>query len=233
MMPTLDLTTRIALWIVPVIFAITLHEVAHGFTAYYFGDSTAKRLNRLSLNPIRHVDPIGSFLVPSLLLWIGGFMFGWAKPVPINPLNLKRPRHNMIFVAAAGPFANFVMATFWALIFKLGIVLNPSSITLSEIFIYTGAAGVLINSAIMMLNLLPLLPLDGGRMVNGLLPAKISYYFSKSERLGLPILLILILTGSLQPILNNLILFSVHLFSIIAQISQEQLGLAFYIMLGH
>lgn len=232
-MPTLDLTSRILLWVVPVTFAITLHEVAHGLTAYYFGDSTAKRLKRLSINPIRHIDPVGSLLVPAILLWVGNFMFGWAKPVPINPLNLNRPRKDMIFVAAAGPFSNFLMAIFWALLFKIGIALNPNYILISDILIYSGAAGVLINAAIMMLNLIPILPLDGGRIINGILPAKLSYYFSKTERLGLPILLLLIVTGSLQPILQALISFSIHLFSVLVQISQDQLGLAFYIMLGY
>ncbi len=232
-MGTLDLIDRLFLWIIPVVFAITLHEVAHGLSAFYLGDPTAKSLNRLSLNPIRHIDPVGSIAVPFILLTFSNFMFGWAKPVPIMFNNLNNPKRDMIIVAAAGPFANLVMAIAWALSFKLGLSNLFQNAYLNDVLVYSGAAGILINSALMMLNLLPLLPLDGGRILNGLLPLKLSYWHAKTERFGLPLLILLLVTGSMQGTMQTLITTSLSLFSWLTQIPIKQLSYALSIMMGY
>ncbi len=231
-MGSLDIFERIGLWFIPVVFAITLHEVAHGLSAYYLGDSTAKSLNRLSLNPLRHIDPIGSITVPLILLLVSNFVFGWAKPVPVIFSNLRRPKRDMILVAAAGPFANFLMAIFWTLCLKLGTENIIASAMINDILVYSGAAGILINSALMMLNLLPLLPLDGGRILNGLLPDKISYWHAKTERFGLPLLIILILSGSMQSTMLSLILTALSLFSWLTQVPIEHITQALFFMMG-
>lgn len=232
-MYSLDLFTRIILWIIPVVFAITLHEVAHGLSAYHLGDSTAKSLNRLSLNPLRHIDPVGSIAVPFILLFFSNFIFGWAKPVPIIFNNLNNPRRDMILVAAAGPLANALMAIFWALCFKLGISNIFGSVVFNDFLIFTSAAGILINSALMMLNLLPLLPLDGGRILNGLLPDKYSYWHAKTERFGLPILIILIVSGAMQGPMEFLITAGLSMFSWLTNIQATPLIHALAIMMGY
>ena len=201
-MGDLTILERIAVWALPVIFAITVHEVAHGWVANKLGDNTAKKLGRLTLNPISHVDLIGTIIVPAVLLFLGGFMFGWAKPVPVNWSNLKNPKHDMVYVAIAGPMANLVMAIMWAALLKLGYLLSGGNEAISLGLIYMGHAGVIINLVLMVLNLLPLLPLDGGRVLAGLLPQKASYQFSRLERLGLPLLIVIIATGWLSKILT-------------------------------
>lgn len=191
----------IAIYALPVIFAITLHEAAHGYAAKYFGDPTAENEGRISLNPIKHVDPVGTVFVPLTLfilskLTVGaGFLFGWAKPVPVNFANLRQPKQDMLWVAAAGPSANFVMMFFWALIIKLGVITLGSDF--STPMILMGRAGVEINLILMVLNLLPLPPLDGGRMVVSLLPHRLAYHFSKIEPYGFAILLVLLFSGIL------------------------------------
>ncbi|MEW5009180.1 MAG: site-2 protease family protein [Cycloclasticus sp.] len=201
-MGDLTILERIAVWALPVIFAITVHEVAHGWVANKLGDNTAKKLGRLTLNPISHVDLIGTIIVPAVLLFLGGFMFGWAKPVPVNWNNLKNPKHDMVYVAIAGPMANLVMAIMWAALLKLGYLIGGGNEAISLGLIYMGHAGVIINLVLMVLNLLPLLPLDGGRVLAGLLPQKASYQFSKLERLGFPLLIVIIATGWLSKILT-------------------------------
>ncbi|OUR68190.1 site-2 protease family protein [Cycloclasticus sp. 46_83_sub15_T18] len=201
-MGDLTILERIAVWALPVIFAITVHEVAHGWVANKLGDNTAKKLGRLTLNPISHVDLIGTIIVPAVLLFLGGFMFGWAKPVPVNWNNLKNPKHDMVYVAIAGPMANLVMAIMWAALLKLGYLIGSGNEAISLGLIYMGHAGVIINLVLMVLNLLPLLPLDGGRVLAGLLPQKASYQFSKLERLGFPLLIVIIATGWLSKILT-------------------------------
>jgi Zn-dependent protease len=168
---------------IPFLLAITLHEAAHGYAARVFGDRTAEMLGRISLNPIKHIDWIGTVLIPSLTILFGGFFFGWAKPVPVNFNNLRRPKTDMIWVAAAGPAANLVMAIGWALAY---------SVTDSTALGAIARAGVLWNIGLMVLNLLPLLPLDGGRIVAGLLPGPLSYKFSRTEQYGFFILMGLI-----------------------------------------
>jgi len=192
----------LSVWALPVLFAITLHEVAHGWTARHFGDMTAAQLGRLSLNPIKHIDPIGTILVPAVLLFLGGFVFGWAKPVPVNMFHLRNPKRDMAVVAAAGPAANLVMALVWALIAKLGVSMYGSVDWVALPLIYMGQAGIAINLILMLLNLLPLPPLDGGRVVAGMLPDNLSYQYGRIEPLGLFILLGLLALGVLGKILS-------------------------------
>jgi len=190
-----ELWIKIALWIVPVIFAVTLHEIAHGWVASYFGDQTARSLGRLKLNPLRHIDPVGSVLVPGVLLWLSGMVFGWAKPVPVNVAALRNPKRDMGLVALAGPAANLLMSIFWALVMKLGLWVGESEPLISSVLLFMGVAGVLINTALMMFNLLPLPPLDGGRILAALLPMRQAVWLMKLERWGLPILVLLLVSG--------------------------------------
>lgn len=180
---------RIAIWALPVILAITVHEVAHGWVAYKLGDDTAKKQGRLTLNPISHIDLVGTIILPTVLLVFGGFMFGWAKPVPVNFRNLNKPKRDMVYVAIAGPLANLIMIFCWAILMKLAMIIGLSNEFISLPLIYMAYAGIFINAVLMVLNLLPILPLDGGRVVAGLLPHKMSVQFSRLEPLGLPILI--------------------------------------------
>ena len=190
----LSLVQKISIWVVPVILGITVHEVAHGWIARKLGDNTAFMLGRLTLNPLKHIDPMGTILIPGMLLLLqAGFIFGYAKPVPINWKNLKQPKRDMALVAAAGPVANLLMAIGWALLLRLGVVLGDSGFAL----VYMGVAGISINGILMILNLLPLPPLDGGRVLTGLLPGPIAYKFSRIEPYGFFILIALLVTGVL------------------------------------
>lgn len=175
----------------PVIFAITLHEAAHGYVAQAFGDNTAYVAGRVSLNPLRHIDPVGTLLVPALILTLsklfGGpaLLFGWAKPVPVNFGNLRRPKRDMLWVALAGPGANLLMAMGWALFIKLQMLFGSH-----ELFFYEMArAGIEVNLVLMALNLLPILPLDGGRVLFSLLPHRQAWLYAKSEPYGMMIVL--------------------------------------------
>ena len=163
----LTLVQKIAIWALPVLFAITVHEGANGWVASKFGDQTARLAGRLTLNPFKHIDLIGTIIVPLMLLMVSNFIFGWAKPVPVDARNLRHPRYHMALVAAAGPIANFLMALFWAAIAKLGINLNA---WFGVPLIYMGQAGMMINIVLGVLNCLPLPPLDGGRVLYNLLP---------------------------------------------------------------
>jgi len=202
-----DLTTlqRLAILAIPVLFAITLHEVAHGWFAKLRGDSTAWMLGRLSLNPVRHIDPVGTLLVPALTFMLAGILFGWAKPVPVNVRNFRQPRTDMALVAVAGPLANFVMALFWALLIRFSLMLGDLSSSIIWFILLAGIAGMLINSIIMVLNLLPLPPLDGGRILAGLVPPRQSMMLDRIEPYGIWILLGLLFTGILQPVLWYLV----------------------------
>jgi len=198
-----QLIQQIAIFALPVIFAITMHEAAHGYAARHFGDSTAYMLGRISLNPLRHIDPIGTILVPLLTYFLGGILFGWAKPVPVNFNNLRNPKKDMLWVAAAGPASNLAMALFWALMIKIAVLApdNYFAAPLAEM----GAAGVTINVVLMVLNLLPLPPLDGGRIAVSVLPNPMSYRFAQLEPYGMIILVILLATNILGVILRPLI----------------------------
>src|SRR3954469_24657744 len=184
-----SLLQTIALAAIPVIFAITLHEAAHGYVAKQLGDSTAWMLGRVTLNPLKHIDPIGTVLVPLgiLLLSGGGFLFGWAKPVPVNFGNLRHPKRAMLWVAAAGPAVNLVMALLWALLF--GASASNGSLASSGLASMS-LIGVSINVALMVLNLLPILPLDGGRIAVSLLPHSLAVPFSRTERYGFVVVIL-------------------------------------------
>lgn len=196
---------RIAVWALPVLFAITVHEVAHGWVARRLGDPTAMMLGRLTLNPLKHIDPIGTVLLPLLMLLFSPFIFGWAKPVPVTWENLKHPKRDMALVAAAGPLSNLLMALFWVIMLRIGIGVNHELPWLGAYLFYAGQAGIVINLVLMVLNLLPLPPLDGGRVVSGLLPGPWSWQLNRIEPYGLLVLLLLLMSGVLGNILGPVI----------------------------
>ena len=206
----LTLIQKIAIYALPVIFAITVHEAAHGYAARYFGDMTAHLQGRISLNPMRHIDPIGTILVPTLTMLAGGILFGWAKPVPVDFSRLRHPKRDMLWVAAAGPASNLVMAIFWALVYRFAAIF-PSDIVIPMQLM--GEAGIMINVVLMVLNLLPLPPLDGGRIAASLLPQRLSYRYEMVERYGLIILLVLLFTGILWRIMAPIIEATIGLIS--------------------
>jgi len=199
-MEELTLIQKIVVWVVPVIFAITVHEVAHGWVAKQYGDKTAWMLGRLTLNPIKHIDPIGTILVPGLMLAFTGFVFGWAKPVPVNIRNLRNPKHDMAIVALAGPVANFLMALGWAIFIRIALLINMAEFTVP--MIYVGIAGIMINLVLGLLNLLPIPPLDGSRILSWALPGRWGYYYNQFEQYGFYLLVILLMTNSLGIILG-------------------------------
>ncbi|MFI3122061.1 MAG: site-2 protease family protein [Methylococcaceae bacterium] len=202
MMDELTLLQRIVVWILPVIFAITVHEVAHGWVAKRYGDNTASALGRLTLNPIKHVDLFGTLIIPGLLLLSGtGFIFGWAKPVPVDARNFKNPLRDMAVVALAGPVSNFLMALAWALIARLGVSIGAQAEAISLPLIYTGVAGISINLVLALINLLPIPPLDGSRVLSGILPNYWAWQYNRLERFGFIILLALLYTNTLSSIL--------------------------------
>lgn len=191
----------IALYAIPGIFAITLHEAAHGYAARYFGDPTAAQAGRISLNPVRHIDPIGTLVIPALILLASGgkYAFGWAKPVPVDFGRLRHPKRDMLWVAAAGPGANLLMAILWAVMIKVVGSMAPNYFT--EPLLLMARGGIIINVVLMVLNLLPLPPLDGGRIAVSLLPHRLAYQYARIEPFGLIILLVLMFTGVLSIIL--------------------------------
>jgi len=202
-MEELTLIQRIVVWILPVVFAITVHEVAHGWVAKKFGDNTASDLGRLTLNPIKHIDLVGTIILPALLLIsFTGYIFGWAKPVPVNPMNFKKPRQTMAIVALAGPVSNLLMAVAWALIMRIGVMVYTQNEIIGQPLIYTGVAGISINLVLALINLIPIPPLDGGRIVTGILPNQWAYYYNYLERFGFIILLVLLFSGRLNIILG-------------------------------
>src|SRR5437870_8103737 len=225
-----DLVQTVSIYALPVLFAITLHEAAHGYVARHFGDMTAHAQGRISLNPMRHVDVIGTIVVPLIILALSGgrFLFGWAKPVPVNYSALRKPRQHMAWVAAAGPGANLLMALLWTLALRGCIGMSDRPDAWSEVaqqvgagglvdvvmkhghgaveyLIAVSAAGILVNLLLMLLNLLPILPLDGGRIVASLLPTRAAWQFAKLEPWGLPLLLLLLVTNVLNFVLEPLV----------------------------
>ncbi|MDP2811269.1 MAG: site-2 protease family protein [Rhodocyclaceae bacterium] len=197
-----SLIQTLAIYALPVVFAITLHEAAHGYVARHFGDPTAWQAGRITLNPLKHVDMMGTIVVPMLILIASkiagssGILFGWAKPVPVNFGRLRNPKKDMLWVAAAGPGANLVMALGWALLLKLAVSMPDTSYSLP--LAEMARAGVNVNTVLMLLNLLPLPPLDGGRIAVSLLPHRAAWQFAKLEPYGFVILLVLLFTGLLD-----------------------------------
>jgi Zn-dependent protease len=202
---TNNLIQTVLIYALPVLFAITIHEAAHGYVARHFGDNTAYMLGRVTLNPIKHIDPIGTILMPLMLYFAtsGAFLFGYAKPVPVNFGQLRHPKRDMIWVALAGPVSNFIQAILWALLFT---VLVGAGIN-ERFFLQMAKAGVLVNLVMWAFNLFPLPPLDGGRVLVGLLPARQALAFSRIEPWGFFIVMALVLAGVvsslwLSPLMN-------------------------------
>ncbi len=205
-----SLIQAITIYALPVLFGITLHEAAHGYVARMFGDPTAWQAGRISLNPVRHIDLMGTIIVPLFLLFStkllggGGLLFGWAKPVPVDWSRLRRPKRDMLWVALAGPASNLVMAVIWAIGLR---VLAETGATSSSFWVQMTIAGIQVNLILMALNLVPLPPLDGGRIVFSLLPDRMAWQYSKIEPYGIVILIVLMLTGVLWTVLQPLLAF--------------------------
>ena len=195
-----DIAYTIAVWAAPILFAITLHEAAHGWVACKLGDPTAKKLGRITINPIKHIDPMGTIVVPLFLATVSPFVMGWAKPVPVQPQYFKSPLLDMALVAVAGPASNFIMACIWAVFIQLSVMTLDQS-QLLVFLVKMGENGIIINIVLMVLNLLPIPPLDGGRVVAGLLPPKLALPYMKLERFGMVIILLLLVSGILGKIL--------------------------------
>ena len=210
-MPQILIT--IAIWAVPVLLAITLHEAAHGWVAYKLGDPTAKSLGRISMNPLRHIDPMGTIVIPLMMLITVGVAFGSAKPVPVNVRYFKQPHLDMALVALAGPASNFVMAIGWALLITLSVHVLPQA-PYSIILQHVGQAGVTINLILIALNILPIPPLDGSKILAGILPTALANKFVRFERYGFFLLigLIALEVGMKIPIFSSLLLMLVKPF---------------------
>ncbi len=196
----LTLVQKIAIWALPVLLAITVHEASHGYAARALGDNTAEQQGRLSLNPLKHIDPLGTVLLPVVLMLLGGFLFGWAKPVPVNFRNLRHPKRDMAWVAAAGPASNAAMALGWGVLLKLSMLSGQNEGVWLGLRMMA-MAGVSINIVLLVLNLLPLPPLDGGRVMTGLLPMRLAVPYSRIEPYGLMIIVALMFSGMLSKIL--------------------------------
>ncbi len=215
MMNELSTIQRVVVWILPVIFAITVHEVAHGWVAKKKGDNTAFMLGRLTLNPIKHIDLLGTIVIPGLLLISGtGIIFGWAKPVPVDSRHFKNPRKDMALVAIAGPVSNLLMAIGWALLIRLAIIIESEFVTLP--LIYTGIAGISINLILALINLIPIPPLDGSRVLSAFLPSKWAWRYNQIERYGFIILMALLWSNGLSYLLGQPMFIAQKLFFSIA-----------------
>jgi Zn-dependent protease len=215
----LTIIQKICVWALPLLFAITLHEVAHGWVASLFGDQTARFSGRLSLNPIKHIDLVGTIILPLVMLMFSNFIFGWAKPVPVDARNFRHPQRDMALVALAGPLANILMAFMWGAIAKASVFTSIAGYDwVGEPLLYMGGAGVMINVLLAVLNFIPLPPLDGGKILAGLLPKRAAYQFSMLEPYGFFILIILMFTGVLSsimgPFVNLLITFIGSIFGL-------------------
>jgi Zn-dependent protease len=209
MMSPLTILQNTLIYGIPILFAITVHEVAHGWVANKLGDPTARLLGRLTLNPIKHIDLVGTIIIPAALFFTTGFVFGWAKPVPIGWRNLRSPRRDVAIVAAAGPISNLCMALLWGLVIKLGVLLHTiTDMGISLAMIEMGTIGIQINLILLVLNLIPIPPLDGSRVVASFLPAKLAYFYARIEPFGFVILLLLlyfhILTAVISPAVSML-----------------------------
>ncbi len=204
-MSELPVLYQVVIWAIPVLFAVTLHEVGHGWAAKQLGDTTAEDMGRLSLNPLKHIDPVGTIVVPLATFFLSGFIFGWAKPVPVNWNRLRNTKRDIALVALAGPAANLIMIVFWLMLMKLIITLADQNNMLAHVMLFMASAGIAINSLLMILNLFPLPPLDGSRVVFSLLPTQLAYRYSKIEPYGMIILVILLISGILFKILGPIL----------------------------
>lgn len=200
-MVELSTLQKVAIWLLPVLFGITVHEVSHGWIAKHLGDPTAMMLGRLTLNPLKHIDPIGTILVPGLLMLMGGVIFGWAKPVPVTFENLRHPRRDAALVALAGPVSNLLMGVLWAVVAKLAAIYQGVLGGFAEPLILMGIAGMFVNTILMVLNLFPVPPLDGGRVLTSLLPPRLGWKLGRIEPYGIIIVLVLLVTGILGRVL--------------------------------
>lgn len=194
----------ILVYAIPVIFAITLHEAAHGYVAKHYGDSTAYMLGRVTLNPVKHIDVLGTIVLPAITLALSPFMFGWAKPVPVNFNNLRNPKRDMLWVAAAGPGSNLFQVAVWAIVAAVLARTTAPSGLVGAFWLAVADAGIKVNIMFALLNLLPILPLDGGRVLASLLPLKLSHAYQNTERWGMVILLVLLFTGVIGWVLTPL-----------------------------
>jgi Zn-dependent protease len=209
-----DIAYTVAVWALPILFAITMHEAAHGWVANKLGDPTAKNRGRITINPLKHIDPMGTIVVPLFLAMVSPFVMGWAKPVPVEPRYFKSPLLDMALVALAGPVSNFLMACCWAMfIVIVGGLLEPSKMLV--FFAEMGKNGIIINIVLMVLNLLPIPPLDGGRVVAGVLPPSLALPFMQLERYGMIIVLLLLVSGILGKIMWPVVLQFVNIIGII------------------
>lgn len=209
-----DIAYTVAVWAAPILFAITLHEAAHGWVANKLGDPTAKRLGRITVNPIKHIDPVGTIAVPLILAMVSPFVMGWAKPVPVQPQYFKSPLLDMALVAVAGPVSNFLMACCWAMFIQL-VLLTLDTSQLLVFLTEMGKNGIIINIVLMVLNLLPIPPLDGGRVVAGILPTNLAIPFMQLERFGMIIILLLLVSGILGKILWPIVMHFVKIVGMI------------------
>jgi len=197
----------ISIWALPVLFAIVLHEVAHGWVADKLGDNTARFMGRLTLNPLKHIDPIGTILIPIVLLVSGSpFLFGYAKPVPVNFGKLNNPKRDMIWVALAGPVTNLILAVISAVVLAIAVHMPAAASWMSEPLALMCQASIIINMVLFIFNLLPLPPLDGGRVAVGLLPGPMAYQLSRIEPFGFVIIVLLLFSGVLQSIIGPLVM---------------------------
>ena len=203
-MEQLTIIQKIAVWILPVVFAITVHETAHGWVAKKYGDNTASMLGRLTLNPLKHIEPLGTIIIRGLL-WLTGT--GLAKPVPVDTRNFKKPLHDMAIVALAGPVSNLLMALGWAMVARLGVTIGAGAESVSLPLVYSGIAGISINLVLALINLLPIPPLDGSRILTGILPHRLAWQYNQLERYGFIILMVLLYTK----ILNTIIAYPMYL----------------------
>ena len=216
-MPEFTWVQQICIWALPILLAITFHELAHGYVAYLCGDNTAKMFGRLTINPIKHIDPIGTIAIPLVVGVLTNFNFviGYAKPIPVNQGYLRNPRRDMIFVTLAGPVANLIMAFIWAACMKIAVLMNPQTSTVALFLLFAARAGILINLILAFLNLVPLPPLDGSKVLINMLPARQAIAYSKIEPYGFFILMILIFTNILGYLLNPLINGGIYILSAI------------------
>lgn len=207
---TLDINEiihKISIWALPVLLAIVLHEVAHGWVADKLGDNTARFMGRLTLNPIKHIDPVGTIIIPLALVVMGSpFLFGYAKPVPVDFRKLGNPKRDMIWVALAGPAMNLLLALISTLVLAITVNMPPSMIWAAEPLAMMSQASIIINMVLLIFNLIPLPPLDGGRIAVGLLPGPLAYQLARVERFGFMIVILLLVTGILQAVIGPLVM---------------------------